>query len=179
MKFTLRLSCLVAAGMFFVIGANAQVAMSGGMYSQNFDSLANSGTVNWTNNFTLPGWYAAKGSANATTYVGGAGTSATGGIYSFGTNGVNPASDRALGSVASAGNAYAYGVRLTNDTGSAQSNITVSYTGEQWRNANGTGAVTNTLSFSYQIASAPLTMRMQSIRKPGSRLARWISIRRS
>ncbi len=52
---------------------------------------------------------------------------------------------------------FAYGVRFTNDTGLVQSNLTVSYTGEQWRNANGAGAVTNTLSFSYQIASAPLT----------------------
>ncbi len=128
--------------------------MSGGTYSQNFDSLAGSGTVNWTNNFTLAGWYAAKGSADAPSYIASAGTGTSGSIYSFGTNGINPASDRALGSVASSSTAYAYGVRFTNDTALTQSNIVLSFTGEQWRNAN---LVTNTLAFSYQISSTPLT----------------------
>jgi endonuclease/exonuclease/phosphatase family metal-dependent hydrolase len=132
----------------------AQILMSGGTYSQNFDSLAGSGTVNWTNNLTLSGWYAAKGSADAPTYIANAGTTANGSIYSFGSSGVNPASDRALGSVAASSTAYAYGIRFTNDTTSAQTNITVSYTGEQWRNAN---LVTNTLAFSYQISNSPLT----------------------
>ena len=100
--------------------------MSGGTYVQNFNSLAGSGTVNWTNNITLPGWYAAKGNADGTTYIGGSGTAATGSLYSFGTNGVNPASDRALGSVASTSTAYAYGVRFINDTGLAATNITIS-----------------------------------------------------
>ena len=114
--------------------------MSSGVYLQNFDSLAASGTVNWTNNVTLPGWYAARGTTNAAIYIASAGTGATGGIYSYGTNGINPPSDRALGSVAASSTANAFGVRFINDTSSAQTNITVSYTGEQWRNAN---AVTN------------------------------------
>ena len=137
--------------------ASAQILMSGGTYVQNFNSLAGSGTVNWTNNITLPGWYAAKGNADGTTYIGGSGTAATGSLYSFGTNGVNPASDRALGSVASTSTAYAYGVRFINDTGLAATNITISFTGEQWRNAYGSGAMTNLLTFSDQISSAPLT----------------------
>lgn len=131
--------------------------MSGGTYSQNFDSLASSGSPAWVDNSTLPGWYAAKGSAEATAYIVSTGTSLTGSIYSFGVNGVNPLSDRALGSIASSGNAYAYGVRLVNDTAFAQTNITVSYTGEQWRDANGANAVVNTLAFSYQISDSPLT----------------------
>ncbi|HVU26365.1 MAG TPA: immunoglobulin domain-containing protein [Verrucomicrobiae bacterium] len=137
--------------------SSAQVLMSGGTYSQNFDSLASSGSPAWVDNSTLPGWYAAKGSAEATTYMPGTGTSFAGSIYSFGTNGVNPLSDRALGSIASSGNAYAYGVRLVNDTAFAQTNITVSYTGEQWRDANGANATVNTLAFSYQISDSPLT----------------------
>jgi endonuclease/exonuclease/phosphatase family metal-dependent hydrolase len=153
--FFLRFICL--ATVFAAVPAFAQILMSGGTYSQNFDSLAGSGTVNWTNNLTLPGWYAAKGSADAPTYVAGSGTGTSGSIYSFGTNGVNPASDRALGSVAASSTAYAYGVRFANDTAFAQNNITVSYTGEQWRNANGSGAVTNTLSYSYQISNGSLT----------------------
>jgi hypothetical protein len=147
----------VLAAILAVAPVWAQIFISGGTYSQNFDSLASSGTVNWTNDVTLPGWYAAKGGADATSYIAGTGTGTAGSIYSFGTNGVNPASDRALGSVASSSTAYAYGVRFINDTAFAQTNFTVSFTGEQWRNANGAGAVTNTLSFSCQISSQPLT----------------------
>ena len=137
--------------------AKAQVLLSAGTYSQNFDSLASSGTVSWTNNFTLPNWYAAKGGVDAPTCIANAGTTTIGSLYSFGTNGINSTADRALGSVAGSSTAYAYGVRFTNDTGLTVTNILISYAGEQWRNANGAGAVTNTLAFSYQIANATLT----------------------
>src|ERR1035437_6900624 len=121
---------LITAAVFLAGPVSGQILMSGGAYAQNFDALASSGTANgWTNNLTLPGWYASKASAYSTTFSAGSGTSVTGGIYSFGTNGINPASDRALGSLASAGNTYAYGVRFTNDTASAQTNIIISCTG--------------------------------------------------
>jgi hypothetical protein len=147
------------AAIFFVRPLPAQVLMSAGTnYAQNFDALAASGSSNgWTNNVTLPGWYAAKGSADAATYAAGSGTSTTGSIYSFGTNGANPVADRALGSVAGSSTAYAHGVRFTNDTGLTATNVTISFTGEQWRNANGSAAVTNTLAFSYQVSIMPLT----------------------
>ena len=145
------------AALSLWLPAKAQVLLSAGKYAQNFDALAASGTVNWTNNFSLSGWYAAKGATDAATYLANAGTTATGSLYSFGTNGVNSAADRALGSVAGSSTVYAYGVRFTNDTGLTVSNIFISYSAEQWRNANGSGAVTNTLAFSYQIADAPLT----------------------
>ena len=148
--------CLLA-GVFLTLPATAQILFSGGTYSQNFDSLATGGTVIWTNNFTLPGWYAAKGGSDATSYTANAGTSSTGSIYSFGTNGINPVAERALGSVAGSSTAYAYGVRFTNDTALAVTNISISFTGEQWRNASGAGAATNTLAFSFQVAKAILT----------------------
>lgn len=147
------LSVLAAAG-FFTPSACAQIFLSGGTYSQNFDSLSAAGTVNWMNNFTLKGWYAAKGAADAPTYIAGAGTGTTGSIYSFGTNDANGLADRALGSVAGSSTSYAYGVRLVNDTTNAQTNFIISFTGEQWRSAN---LVANTLAFSYQISSLPLT----------------------
>jgi endonuclease/exonuclease/phosphatase family metal-dependent hydrolase len=136
----------------------AQIPMSGGTYSQNFDSLANSGTANtWTDNSTLPGWYASKtaGGTTVTVYRGDDGTSLAGALYSFGSS---SSTERALGSIASGtpGN-LAYGVRFTNDTASVQTNFTISYAGEQWRDANGTGAVTNTLAFSYRIDNLPIT----------------------
>jgi hypothetical protein len=149
---------LLAVSIFFARLAGAQVLMSGGTYSQNFDSLASSGTANtWTDNSTLPGWYASKtnGGTVILTYRADPGTNNTGAIYSFGTNDANGITDRALGSVASGtpGN-FAYGVRFTNDTGLAQSNITVSYTGEQWR--NGGNASAQKLAFSYLVSSAPI-----------------------
>ncbi len=144
------------AAIFFIRPATAQIFVSAGTNcAQNFDSLAASGgPLNWTNNVTLPGWYAARGTTNVTTYQTGAGTSTTGGSYSFGTNGVNPAAERALGSLAGSSSANAFGLRFTNDTVFTVSNITVAFTGEQWRCAN---IITNTLTFSYQVASSPLT----------------------
>ncbi len=135
--------------------AFAQINMDSGSYSQNFDSLSSSASF-WTNNLTIPGWYASKGSADATNYLAGTGTSTTGGLYSFGTNGTHSASDRAFGSLASGGTAtIAYGMRFTNNTGLIQSNITVSYTGEQWR--DGGSLVAEKLAFSYAVSSSPIT----------------------
>ena len=83
------------------------------------------------------------------------GTANTGALYSFGGAGVNPVTDRALGSIASGtpGN-FAYGVRFQNDTTLAITDITISYTGEQWR--NGGNAATQTLAFSYFISNDPI-----------------------
>ena len=130
--------------------------MSAGTYSQNFNSLAISGTANpWTDNSTLPGWYASKtiGGTTVTTYRGDDGSSTAGAIYSFGTSG---STERALGSIASGtpGN-FAYGIRFTNDTGAMQTNFLVSYTGEQWR--NGGAASASVLAFSYRISNTAIT----------------------
>lgn len=132
--------------------------MSIGPYVQNFDSLAASGTANaWTDNATLPGWYASKTLGGPVTgYNAGTGSANTGALYSFGVAGVGGATDRALGSVASGtpGN-FAYGVRFTNDTAATFTNFTVTYTGEQWRNSG--VATAQTLSFSYRISNSPIT----------------------
>jgi len=84
--------CLVVYSAFtsllaiFPFAAVSQIPISSGAYSDNFDLL---GTISchWTNNLTLPGWYASKGNTDATNYIAGAGTVTTGGLYSFGTNG--------------------------------------------------------------------------------------------
>jgi endonuclease/exonuclease/phosphatase family metal-dependent hydrolase len=133
--------------------AVAQVSISGGAYSQNFNSLAISGTSNpWTDNSTLPGWYLSKtaGGAAVTTYRADAGTSIAGAIYSYGSG---SSTERALGSIASVtpGN-LAFGVRFTNDTPGTITNLLVTYTGEQWR--NGGNDDVNALAFSYRIGSS-------------------------
>ena len=161
MKRTLPLNLVVAACLtagLFVESASGQILFSAGSpYTQDFDSLASSGTTNtWTDNSTLPGWYASKVQAGAiTTYRADTGTANTGAIYSYGVAGVNPITDRALGSIASGtpGN-LAYGVRFQNDTTLAITNITISYTGEQWRNGGNTAV--QTLAFSYFIDSIPI-----------------------
>jgi hypothetical protein len=148
---------------FLIEPSSAQILVSSGSpYTQDFDSLANSGAppadTNWMDNSTIPGWYASKSVAPAaiTTYRVGSGALNTGAIYSFGVAGVNPVSDRALGSVASGtpGN-FACGVRFQNDTALAMTNITISYTGEQWRNGGNTAI--QTLAFSYFISNDPIT----------------------
>ena len=77
----------------------------GATVSQNFDSLATTGTANtWANDVTLTGWHLFRQPAGTpvalTTYSTGTGSSNAGNFYSFG-----PAanSDRALGGLGSAG----------------------------------------------------------------------------
>jgi endonuclease/exonuclease/phosphatase family metal-dependent hydrolase len=141
--------------------ASAQVSMVPGTYSQNFDSLSSSASSPWNNNVTIAGWYSSKSSADSTTYIGSTGTGTAGGLYSFGTAGAHSASDRALGSLASGTtDPVAFGVRFLNDTVAAQTNITVSFTGEQWR--NGGSGVAETLAFSYAVGNGPITSTFSS-----------------
>jgi endonuclease/exonuclease/phosphatase family metal-dependent hydrolase len=130
--------------------------MSGGVYSQTFNSLNNSGSINaWVENSTLPGWYASQ-SVNAltvTNYQASTGSSTAASLYSYGAA---SSTERALGSLAGSSGIgdFAYGVRFTNDMVLPQTNFLVSYTGEQWRAANKTN--TEQLAFSYRISSTPI-----------------------
>ncbi|MCU0784534.1 MAG: endonuclease/exonuclease/phosphatase family protein [Verrucomicrobia bacterium] len=155
----MKKSCFVvcAAGTWlfasFPFPAFGQIPFNSGVYSNHFDSLGVTGS-SWTNNLTLPGWYAYKGNGDATNYL--AGTGNTGGLYSFGTSGTHPVSDRALGSLASVNaTPLAFGVRFTNDTPTPISNITVSCTGEQWR--TGSTSTPQALAFSWRVADTPIT----------------------
>lgn len=135
----------------------AQISMSSGSYTQNFDSLAISGTANvWANNVTLPGWYSSRNGTNTVSYRAGDGGGNAGDFWSYGVAGISNITDRALGSVASgSATPIAFGVRFTNNTAAAFTNILIIYTGEQWRNGNNTAQ--QTLSFSYQVSNTPLT----------------------
>lgn len=150
----IRSICLLAASSLLAFNATAQVLMSNGTYTENFDSLANSGTANvWNENSTIPGWYASRGAASATAYRAANGSDNAGGLYSFGASGTN---ERALGSIESnTTGAHAFGVRIVNDTSNGQKDITISYTGEQWRNGGNT--TPQPLTFSYRIDSSPIT----------------------
>jgi endonuclease/exonuclease/phosphatase family metal-dependent hydrolase len=145
---------LVLLGFLAASSTTAQIPMSGGSYSQNFDSLG-SAAANWTNNSTLPGWYSSKGSGDSTNHLASTGSSTTGGIYSYGTSGVSNFTDRALGSIGASSITYTYGVRFINNTAATQTNITISYLGEQWRSGNTN--TSQTLSFSYAVSGSPIT----------------------
>jgi endonuclease/exonuclease/phosphatase family metal-dependent hydrolase len=120
---------------------HAQVDITGTTYTQDFDGLLSTGTVNpWTDNSTITGWY-----TNRTTYRAGTGSDNAGGLYSYGAS---ASAERALGSVGSGSAALVYyGVRLKNNTAQSISSIQVKYRGEQWRNGGNTA--TQSLSFAW------------------------------
>jgi hypothetical protein len=98
-----------------------------GSYSQDFNTLATSGTSS-----SVPlGWAFSEGGANANTlYNTGAGASNAGDTYSFGTG---TATDRAFGGLRSSNLAPTIGAMFTNNTGATVTSLSVTYTGEQWR----------------------------------------------
>ncbi len=102
----------------------------GSAYTQNFDTLANSGT---TNNPTINGWYlneAGSSTRNNGQYAAGTGSDNTGDAYSFGATSTT---ERAFGGLLSGTLNPTIGAQFTNNTGGNVTSIYVSYTGEMWR----------------------------------------------
>jgi len=140
------------------VAAPVNYSTPGNVITENFDSLANAGTlIAWTNDSTLPAWslYNSLGNAVAT-YNSGNGGSNAGAFYSFGTV---DTTERALGGTASGG-AY-FGspgsgalagwitVAINNNTGGTLSDFTVGFDGEQWRNGGNTAAQTMVLEYGF------------------------------
>ncbi|MEG3122657.1 PEPxxWA-CTERM sorting domain-containing protein [Sphingomonas sp. GB1N7] len=129
----------------FVYGSGS-VALGAGGYTQNFNTLAATGTSS-----TLPaGWIVTEtgNSANAL-YAAGTGSSNTGDVYSFGST----AADRALGTLRSGALSPSFGAIFTNATGATITGLNIGYTGEQWR--NGSTSV-DSLVFQYSLTSTNL-----------------------
>lgn len=164
MKPTLPLLATVALSFLTSNHAHAvlNVSSSSFTYTQNFNGLITSGTNQaWTNDSTLSGWSLFTGAtipAAITTYNAGDGSSNVGSYYSFGTG---TTTDRALGSAASGGtyfgspgnNAVAgyIALGLNNSSGGDITDLTFSYSGEQWR--NGGNATAQSLTVQYGIGS--------------------------
>lgn len=147
MKYLTKTSLILALFLLSnVAWGQVSITTTTGSYSQNFNSLINTGSATWTDNSTIANWYAQR-TGSGTDIVANNGGSNTGNLYSYG----NTATDRALGSVGSgtAGN-FAWGVKLQNNTTSTLQ-ISLAYTGEQWRNS---AAAAQTVSFYYKTSSS-------------------------
>ena len=144
---------LTAAALLAPVAAHAQSNPTtvtpiqfAGSYSQNFDTLASTGSTGTA----LPqGFQIVEAGSNAnSSYAVGSGSSNAGGSYSFGSTG---STDRALGSLGSGTLAPIYfGGVLTNTLSSTLTSLTFAYTGEQWRLGNSTD---DGLVFQYQVGA--------------------------
>jgi DNA/RNA endonuclease G (NUC1) len=143
-----------------------QLAYSGGVYSQNFDTLPNTGTFTLASNGPirlddsaginatgLGGWTFAKyaGSGSVALFRVDNGASNSGSIYSYGAT---SGPDRALGSLSSGSTVSRFGLTLVNTGTQTLTQFTLSYTGEQWRHGGATTA--NKLAFSYAVGATDL-----------------------
>ncbi len=163
--------CLAQTGLVPVLYTTA-----GSAYTQNFDGLPASGSFSLTGkgSFTLSetpiralnlgGWQllmTAGSNANAS-FATGTGSSTGNGVYSLGNAG---STDRALGSLASGTGIYAFGLILTNQTGSILNRFTVSFTAEQWR--KGGSSNKNTWTFRYKTGTLNQLSDTGLIAEPG------------
>ncbi len=140
---------LILLATTIALPANAAVVLSLPGYTQDFNTLANTGTSS-----TLPtGWSIAESGANAnTSYAASTGSSSAGNTYSFGLTG---STERALGGVASINLIPRFGVQFTNGLARSINSLEIGYFGELWR--VGTSGITNTLSFAYSTNATSLT----------------------
>ncbi|MBA2353695.1 MAG: hypothetical protein H0V80_03395, partial [Acidobacteria bacterium] len=134
------------------VRAQAPLTAVGVPYTQDFDSLANSGTAN----ATLPaGWALTEsggGARDNELYAADDGVGNSGDVYSYGASG---SSDRAFGSLRSGSLVPIFGASFTNATGTTLTGLSIAYTGEQWR--LGTIARTDRLDFQYSLSATSLT----------------------
>jgi len=128
--------------------AAISINSGGTAYTQNFNTLANTGTSS-----TLPdGWEFLETGANAnSTYTAGTGSSNAGDTYSFG----RVAADRALGTLRSGNLIPIIGASFTNNTGATITSLQISYRGEQWR--SGTASRADRLDFQYSFDATSLS----------------------
>lgn len=134
---------VVAVLALILVGAPAQRASAlgsgsgaislttlGSPYTQDFDTLANTGTAN---SLTINGWYLNEDGSSAINngqYQAGTGSGTAGDVYSFGAA---AATERAFGGLLSGSLTPTIGAQFTNNSGSTITSLNVSYVGEMWR----------------------------------------------
>jgi hypothetical protein len=133
----------------------AQVALttSGAPYTQDFNTLATSGTTNTA----LPaGWTLTEsggGTRDNEQYAADTGSSNTGDTYSYGAS---ASAERAFGGLLSGTLVPTIGAAFTNNTGVAITAVDISYIGEQWRLGSNTRGA-DRLDFQYSLDATSLT----------------------
>ncbi len=139
-----RLAATSAAG-------SISLMTSGVAYTENFDTLANSGTSS-----TVPnGWDFSESLANAnTTYTANNGASNSGDTYSYGAT---AGTERAFGQLRSGNLASTIGASFTNSTGSTITSLSIAYTGEQWRFGGTHSPNADRIDFQYSTDATSLT----------------------
>lgn len=138
--FALFTCCIANCGLFAQVSLTAEDVA----YTQDFNSLANSGTSS-----SMPtGWLF----IGKSTYSADNGNSTAGNVYSYGSTG---STDRALGTLFSSSVTPWIGAGFTNNTGATITILLFSYTGEQWR--LGTGGRRDSLWFQYSTNATSLS----------------------
>ena len=136
------------------------VNFNGSTYTQNFDTLASSGTnIAWNNDSTIAGWSLFAQPVPGTpiaTYNADTGSGNTGSFDSYGATG---STDRALGGLASGGAYFGtpasgsvagwIGFAATNTSGATIDTLNVNFNGEQWRNGGNTTAQSMVLQYGF------------------------------
>jgi hypothetical protein len=117
--------------------------LNGTNFSENFNTMATSGT----NNTSIPPEFKfdEDGTSSNLTYSAGTGSASGGETYSLGSTG---SSDRALGEITSSTVQSTLGACFVNNTNHPITSFLISYTGEQWRSGVQNGAV-DRLDFEY------------------------------
>ncbi|HVH32823.1 MAG TPA: Calx-beta domain-containing protein [Tahibacter sp.] len=140
-RWALALAVLGAAGP---VSAQVSLTTLGSAYTQDFNTLANSGTTNTT---VPAGWaFLETGTSANTTYAAGTGSDTAGNTYSFGAA---SSTERAFGALQSGSVIPSIGAAFTNDTGATITDLAIAFTGEQWRIGNNTTARDDRLDFEY------------------------------
>ncbi len=106
------------------------ISLTGGAYTQNFNTLPSSGTGTLFD--IIPtGWgFTETGASANTIFTTSTGSSNTGDTYSFGAS---SNSERAFGTLLTGNLSPVIGAGFTNNTGTVITTLRIIYTGEQWR----------------------------------------------
>ncbi len=162
-----RICASLVATLLLASSCLGQISYTGGTYTQDFNTLPNSGTYTLSgagpialdaapiNAAGMAGWsigLVPGSSGTNTLFRVDTGASNSGSAYSYGAS---AATNRALGSVASGTTISRFGAIFTNGTGNTITSVTIGYTGQQWRNGGSNFA--NTLRFSYAVGAASIS----------------------
>jgi hypothetical protein len=157
-----RLFCSLLFGVLVVLrpsvtlAATISIAEATPTYTQDFDTLPSSGTANpWTDDSTLAGWYYNTSLVSPPhTMRASPGGVNNSGLYSYGSTG---STDRAIGALSSSARPFqVFGARFVNSGTAYIGDLTITYTGEQWRNGGNTSLASQSNTFEYRVGGTTM-----------------------